>query len=77
MIISTDDDNNYIDDDVDNDDNDDDSDNDDELDDEDQNCNNSANFQASSSRLCMVIWWYLKRTKGKSTKAILVDLALV
>ena len=22
-------------------------------------------------------WWYLKRTKGKSTKAILVDLALV
>ena len=32
----------------------------DELDDEDQNCNNSANFQARSSRLCMVI--YLENT---------------
>ena len=37
-----------------------DNDNDDELDDEDQNCNNSANFQARNSRLCMVI--YLENT---------------
>ena len=34
---------------------DDDSDDDDELDDEDQNANNSANFQARSSRFCMII----------------------
>ena len=62
QIIPKDDDNNYVDDDVDYDDNDDESDNDDELDDEDQNCNNSANFQARSSRLCMVI--YLENTQG-------------
>ena len=50
MIISTDDYNDHRDDDVNCDDN------DDELDDEDQNCNNSANFQARSSRFCMVIY---------------------
>ena len=51
MVVDLDD-NNYVVDDVDYDD----SDNDDELIDEDQNCNNSANFQARSSRLCMVIY---------------------
>ena len=57
QIIPKDDDNKYVDDDVDYDDNDDDSDNDDdELEDEDQNCNNSANFQAESSRFCMVMY---------------------
>ena len=40
------------------DDNDDYSDDDDELDDEDQNDKNSANFQATSSRLCMLIHLY-------------------
>ena len=56
QIIPTDD----VDDDVDYDDNDNDRHNDDELDDEDLNFNNSANFQAKSSRFCMII--YLKNT---------------
>ena len=61
MIISTDDDNDHGDDDDDDnyddndDDNNDDSDDDNEHDDEYQICNNSANFQARSSRFCMVI----------------------
>ena len=55
MIISTDDDNDIGDDDDNYDDNDDDSDDDNELDDDDQICNNSANFQARSSRFIMVI----------------------
>ena len=55
MIISTDDDNDNGDDDDNYDDNDDDSDDDNELDDDDQICNNSANFQARSSRFSMMI----------------------
>ena len=55
MIISTDDNNDHGDDDENYDDNDNDSDDDNELDDEDQICNKSANFQARSSRFCMVI----------------------
>ena len=62
QIIPTDDENDHGDDDDgndddsdDDDDNDDESEDDDELDDEDQNGNNSANFQARSSRFCMVI----------------------
>ena len=54
QIIPTDDDNDHVDDDVNYDDKDDDSDNDDKLDYEDQNGNTSANFQARSSRFCMV-----------------------
>ena len=56
MVVDTDVDNNYIGDDISYDDNDDYSDNVDKLDDEDQNCNNLANFQARSSRFCMVIY---------------------
>ena len=57
MITSTDDDTDHGDDDENYDDNYNDSDDDDdnELDDEDQICNKSANFQARSSRFCMVI----------------------
>ena len=51
QIIPTDDDNVHVEDDVDYDDNDYNSDDDDE----DQNGNNSANFQARSSRCCVVI----------------------
>ena len=66
MIISTDDDNDHGDDDDNYDDNDNDSDDDDnELDDEDQICNKSANFQARSSRFCMVI--DLESLRQKST----------
>ena len=56
QIIPTDDDNDHVDNDVDYDDKDGDSDDDDdEVDDEDQNGNTSANFQARSSRFCIVI----------------------
>ena len=56
MIISTDDYNDHGDDDDTYGDNDEDSDDDNEIDDEDQICKNSANFQARSSRFCMVIY---------------------